>query len=223
MGTLAVYGSMLRREAASTPPPGEGLSDLRDEALDGIEQVTRHLVSLTDDLLDVTRLQAGGFPMRPEPHDLAALVRRVVSRAQRGADRHHLLLDGAEEPLVVLIDVRRTEQVITNLISNAVKYTPAGGDIRLALARRHDGGFEAAELTVRDHGMGIPAEDQPHIFGRFARGANARAQQIEGTGLGLYLCRELVERQGGRIWFESSEGAGTTFFIRLPMLALPPE
>jgi PAS domain S-box-containing protein len=195
MGTLRVYGSMLRRDAMRVGAGETELGDWQAEALDGIEQVTRQLVSLTDDLLDVTKLQAGGFWMQPEPHDLAALVRRVVGRIQRTTERHHLILTGEEEPIVVQIDVKRMEQVVTNLLSNDV-----------------------VELTVHDAGIGIAAEDQAHIFSRFARGANARARQIEGTGLGLYLCRELVERQGGQIWFESSEAVGTTFHVRLPLL-----
>ncbi|HKB48143.1 MAG TPA: ATP-binding protein [Ktedonobacterales bacterium] len=218
MGTLRVYGSMLRRDAMRVGAGETELGEWQAEALDGIEQVTRQLVSLTDDLLDVTKLQAGGFWMQPEPHDLAALVRRVVGRIQRTTERHHLILTGAEEPIVVQIDVKRMEQVVTNLLSNAIKYSPAGGDILLALTRRVADGHDVVELTVHDAGIGIAAEDQAHIFSRFARGANARARQIEGTGLGLYLCRELVERQGGQIWFESSEAVGTTFHVRLPLL-----
>jgi PAS domain S-box-containing protein len=219
MGTLRVYGSMLRRDASRVDADETELVDWQAEALDGIEQVTRHLVSLTDDLLDVTKLQAGGFWMQPEPHDLAALVRRVVRRIQRTTERHHLILTGADEPIVVEIDVKRMEQVVTNLLSNAIKYSPDGGDILLALTRRVADGRDVVELAVHDSGIGIAPEDQIHIFSRFARGANARSRQIEGTGLGLYLCRELVERQGGQIWFESREGAGTTFHVRLPLLS----
>ena len=193
------------------------LVDWQAEALEGIQQVTRQLVSLTDDLLDVTKLQAGGFWMRAEPHDLAALVRRVVPRIQRTTEHHRLLVDGVDEPAVVQIDVRRMEQVATNLLSNAIKYSPNGGDIMIALVRRAAGSCEVVDLLVRDSGIGIAPEDQPLIFGRFARGTNARAQQIEGTGLGLYLCHELVERQGGQIWFESHVGIGSTFYVRLPI------
>ncbi len=218
MGTLSVYGSMLRRAAQQPGPESADWGDWQAEALEGIQQMTRQLVSLTDDLLDVTKLQAGGFWMHVEPHDLAALVRRVVPRIQRTTEHHRLLLDGADDSAVVQIDVKRMEQVLTNLLSNAIKYSPSGGDITISLARRTVGDREVVDLVVRDSGIGIAVEDQPLIFGRFARGTNARAQQIEGTGLGLYLCHELVERQGGQIWFESTAGVGSTFYVRLPVL-----
>jgi signal transduction histidine kinase len=82
-----------------------------------------------------------------------------------------------------------------------------------------DNAMGAAHVSVRDTGIGIPADDQRHMFGRFARALNVRKRQIEGTGLGLYLCRELVELQGGHIWFESTEGVGTTFTFTLPLAA----
>jgi signal transduction histidine kinase len=217
MGTLAVYGSMLRRGSLRAQPGSAELAEWQVEALEGIEQVTRQLVSLTDDLLDVTKLQAGGFWMHPEPHDLAALLRRVVSRIQRTTEQHHLLLSGADEPIVAHIDVRRMEQVVTNLLSNAIKYSPNGGAVTISLSRQREESRPVVDLDVRDAGIGIAPEDQPRIFSRFARGANARARQIDGTGLGLYLCHELIERQGGHIWFESVLNLGTTFHVRLPV------
>ena len=110
---------------------------------------------------------------------------------------------------------RRIEQVLSNLISNAIKYSPDGGDIDISV--REDQRDKAALLSVRDHGIGIPAHQQKRVFSRFMRADNAHAHNIGGTGLGLYLCRELVERHGGRIWFESVEGQGSTFFISLPL------
>ncbi len=215
MGTLSVYASMLRREMPTRDAREADDGTWQAEALDGIEQVTRHLVSLTEDLLDVTKLQAGGFWMQIEPHDLAALVRRVVGRIQSTTAQHHIRLVGAEDTIIVEFDVGRMDQVVINLVSNAIKYSPPDGEITVALKRVEEAGRTHAELTVQDHGMGIPAADQARIFSRFARGANAR--QIEGTGLGLYLSRELIERQGGRIWFASTEDEGTTFFVRMPI------
>jgi signal transduction histidine kinase len=105
--------------------------------------------------------------------------------------------------------------VLSNLIGNAIKYSPDEGAIEIML--REEGEAERAVLSVRDHGIGIPTQQQASIFGRFMRADNARAYGIGGTGLGLYLSRELVELQGGRIWFESSEGQGSTFFLALPI------
>jgi signal transduction histidine kinase len=107
------------------------------------------------------------------------------------------------------------EQVLSNLIGNAIKYSPEGGIIEVML--REEAETKTALLCVSDHGIGIPAQQQSLVFGRFARADNARTYGIGGTGLGLYLCRELVERHGGRIWFESVEGQGSTFFVTLPI------
>ena len=196
---------------------GPQLADWQMEAMQDIDQATARLVELTEDLLDVTRLQAGRLNLHLEPTDLVALTRRVVSRLQVTAERHPIIARSNQEYVVASIDVRRFEQVLTNIITNAIKYSPEGGQIDILICA--DLNNNTAILSVRDHGIGIPASQQGHIFGRFMRAENARVREIGGTGLGLYLCRELVERQGGRIWFESVENQGSTFFISLPLLA----
>ena len=194
---------------------GPELSDWQMEALEGIDQATLRLVELTEDLLDVTRLQAGRLALHLEPTDVVALTRRVVKRLQLTTEQHSLAIHTSLEHLVVDVDPRRMEQVLSNLIGNAIKYSPQGGPIELVI--REDTVGKSALLSVRDEGIGIPIHQQARVFGRFARADNARAYGIGGTGLGLYLCRELVERHGGRIWFESTEGQGSTFFIALPI------
>lgn len=225
----------------------------QEEAVMAVVEAARHLTSLTDDLLDATRLHANRLTLRPEPMELVALVRRVVKRAQVAtpSDRYSILVAGLpDEPVVVVADAQRIEQVLANLLTNAVKYSPEGGAIEVSLqvipvasnldrepaqshvsraALRSDAEEGAplimgikptrqvAQVMVRDHGMGIPAEQHAHIFGRFARADNARQASIPGAGLGLYVCRELVERLGGRIWFESVEKEGTTFTFELPV------
>jgi len=104
---------------------------------------------------------------------------------------------------------------VSNLISNAIKYSPEGGEVEIAACE--DRKANTALLSVRDYGIGIPAHQQGRIFSRFMRADNAHAHNIGGTGLGLYLCRELVERHDGRIWFESVEGQGSTFYVSLPL------
>ncbi len=163
----------------------------------------------------MTRLQAGRLTLYVEPTDLVALVQRVVTRLQMTTDRHTLSVSTVVEHLVAPVDPRRIEQVLSNLIGNAIKYSPEGGPIEISM--REDVGAETAFISIRDAGIGIPAHQQTLIFGRFARADNARAYGLGGTGLGLYLCRELIERHGGRIWFESAEGQGSTFFIALPL------
>jgi PAS domain S-box-containing protein len=194
---------------------GPELVDWQVEALQGIDQATARLVELIEDLLDVTRLQAGRLTLHVEPTDLVALVQRVVTRLQMTTDRHTLSIFTPVEHLVAQVDPRRMEQVLSNLIGNAIKYSPEGGPIEISI--REDVGAATALISIRDVGIGIPAHQQTLIFGRFARADNARAYGLGGTGLGLYLCRELIERHGGRIWFESAEGQGSTFFIALPL------
>jgi signal transduction histidine kinase len=128
--------------------------------------------------------------------------------------QHTLSIESMLPSLPLSLDVRRMEQVFSNVIGNAIKYSPDEGDIEIAI--REARGAQEVVISIRDHGIGIPLHEQGRIFGRFARASNSGARKIGGTGLGLYLCRELVERHAGRIWFESVQGQGSTFFIALP-------
>lgn len=194
---------------------GPELADWQIEALQSIDQSSLRLVELIDDLLDVTRLQAGRLELHPEPTNLIALAKRTISRLQVTTEKHTLSLHTSLEHLVLNIDTQRIEQVLSNIISNAIKYSPEGGPIEISI--REDSKKNMALLSISDHGIGIPVYQQAHVFARFMRADNARLYGIGGTGLGLYISRELVERHGGRIWFESAEAQGTTFYIALPI------
>ncbi len=195
---------------------GPTLSDWQQEALQSIDQATSRLVNLTDDLLDVTRLQAGKLALHSEPTDIVALTRRVIKRLQMTTEQHKISIATPLDYLVTQVDPGRIEQVLTNLIGNAIKYSPDGGSIEVMISQ--EAGTNDALVSIRDYGIGIPQQQQPHIFERFVRADNANAHGISGTGLGLYLCRELIERHGGRLWFESTEGQGSIFFMAVPII-----
>lgn len=195
---------------------GPTLADWQMEALQDINQATSRLGDLIADLLDVTRLQAGRLRLHYEPTDLIALTRRVMTRLQMTTEQHTLSLHSSLEHLVVSSDPQRLEQVLSNLINNAIKYSPNGGPVTVSIGE--DAQAHEALFSVHDTGIGIPPHQQTRVFGRFMRADNARAYGIAGTGLGLYLSREIIERHGGRIWFESTVGQGSTFFIALPLI-----
>src|SRR5256886_108528 len=157
---------------------GPELADWQTEAIQDIDQATSRLVELTEDLLDVTRLQAGRLQVQFEPTDLIALVQRTLKRFSITTERHQIALETAEENIVVTIDPRRIEQVVSNLISNGIKYSPDGGNIEIAV--RADMSANIALLCVRDYGIGIPAYQQGRIFSRFMRADNAHAHNIGG-------------------------------------------
>jgi signal transduction histidine kinase len=173
----------------------------------------RRLLAITNDLLDVTRIEAGRIELTLRPADLGALVRRVVAEydLQRQAKGQQLDLHvGAELP-AALCDETRASQVVGNLVSNAIKYTGEGGQIAVRVDRAEDEGF--LQVSVADTGMGISAEDQAKLFSRFFRTEGARTSGTGGTGLGLYVTRSLVELHGGRIWLESEVGRGSRFYV----------
>lgn len=194
---------------------GPDLAGWQQEALEEIEQATIRLSRLTDDLLDVTRVQAGRLLLHRAPTDVAALAKRVAALLQQTTTRHQLEVRIQCPALLADIDPGRIDQVLTNIIGNAIKYSPRGGPVIITIWE--DTTYRAACISVRDEGIGIPRRQHAQIFGRFMRADNASAWSISGTGLGLYLCRELVERHGGNLWFESEEGKGSTFFLTLPL------
>jgi PAS domain S-box-containing protein len=196
---------------------GPQLAEWQQEMLQDLEQATDRLVTLTDDLLDVSRLQAGQLVLQRASTNLVSLVQHLVERFQKTTTRHQLAFHPEHPILEATIDRRRIEQVLSNLLTNAIKYSPQGGPIVVTVGK--DVADHAVEIRVQDSGMGIPPHQQARIFGRFMRADNAQAAGISGTGLGLYLCRALVEQHAGRLWFESGEGEGTTFFLTIPLVA----
>jgi K+-sensing histidine kinase KdpD len=186
------YASTLRRDDAKW--------DKRtiNESLSVIEEEADRLSKMIDDLLDASRLQAGGLTLNRADVSLPALTTRIIERFTTQTDKHRFVTDFPEKFPIVLADETRIEQVIMNLISNALKYAPEG-EIKITGSVRS----EQIVICVSDQGPGIEAKDLPHIFDRFYRSTKA-VKQTKGAGLGLYLARAIVEAHGGRIWADNS-------------------
>jgi PAS domain S-box-containing protein len=183
--------------------------------LQSVEGSATRMAALVDDLLDTARIGLGQpIELRRRPTDLVELAGRVVAEYQQRFERHQLRVEAATPKLVGDWDPQRLDRVLSNLLDNAIKYSPDGGDVVVTI-QRQDG---AAEVQVRDNGMGIPTADLPFVFDRFRRGANV-AGRIGGTGIGLAGVRALVESHSGTIGVASTEGVGSTFTVRLPMEA----
>jgi signal transduction histidine kinase len=183
-------------------------------------QVAR-LDRMVGDLLDATRIEAGRFELSLEERDARELAREVVELYLAGGSSHDLRLVLPEEPVVLRCDATRVEQVLHNLVSNALKYSPVGSRVDVRVERQG----EEAVLSVVDRGIGISAEELRNLFAPFRRTGRAR-ETAPGVGLGLSVARRIVEAHKGRIEVESRPGVGSTFRVRLPLAhaeAHPPE
>jgi PAS domain S-box-containing protein len=188
------------------------------ERLQTVNAMSDRLRLLIADLLDVSRLRTGRLQLKPERLDLAYLAQRVLDeqRVQRGSE-YTLKLNAFGVLPMLSADPYRIQQVLSNLVENAIKYSPVGGEVEIHL-REHDLGVW---VTVSDHGIGLPPGAAQMIFEPFGRGSNAQRQQLPGMGLGLYIARQIVEQHGGRIWAESAgEGLGTQLNVWLPGVGL---
>lgn len=203
---LLAQAQLLEHRARRVP---DAPADLR-----GIERVVREsqrLRRLVTELLDVGRVESGKLVDRREPVNLAAVAREACEALN--LEHHACLVDG-DGDVTGLYDPVRIRQLVDNLVENAVKYSPEGGLVEVTVRRRD----EMAVLTVRDRGIGIPADDIPLLFDRFHRGGNVDDRQFAGMGLGLFICRGIAEQHGGRLWATSpGPGQGSTFHVELPL------
>jgi len=203
LGPLAMTLQLAERQLlAGQPVAADDLAFARAQV--------RRLASLVEDLLDQTRADLGDLAFRPREVDLCGVVTEAVEIFRRGKPAPivvQLPSDGGA-PLIASVDVGRMQQVLVNLLENAVRYSPAGSNVTVRLARPAPA---TARIEVSDAGPGLSAEEQARIFDRFVRGA--ASEGTSGLGLGLYLCRAIVEQHGGTIGVDSAPGAGATFWI----------
>jgi signal transduction histidine kinase len=199
------------------------LVDTQRETLEIVRRSTRRLEGLTSDLLDVTRMEAGRLTLVLNPTDLSLLTESVVAEYSSllHAKSQHISVHIPPDVPLALCDEARAAQIIGNLISNASKYTHQGGKITVSLALDEEEGF--VQVSVTDTGVGISAADRQKLFDRFFRAKSADYTRAHGSGLGLHITRSLVELHGGRIWFESEVGKGSTFHVTFAIADGPPE
>ena len=181
-------------------------------ALAVIQRQVDRLTRLLEDILEGTRLRTGEGSGRLERFDLAALARAAADRLRPAAPGHALAVD-ADGPIAVVADRDRIARVLANLLENAVRFSPRGGEVPIHVEST------AARRSSRcaDHGIGIPAERQGEVFRRYYRAHAGTEHDYGGLGVGLEVSRAVVERHGGRMWFESAPGAGSTFHFGLPL------
>jgi signal transduction histidine kinase len=189
------------------------------ERLELLNSQTARLGRLIDELLDVSRIESGKLDFHWTSVDLAALVREVAARLQLTTVEHriHVDVDGVSGADPVVADRDHLEQVLDNLVANAIKFSPAGGTIRVAVRSASDG----VVMSVSDAGVGIPPAQLEAIFGLFYQAEDPISRKTGGMGLGLYISKEIVTRHGGRIWAESVPNEGSTFNVSLPRAQAP--
>jgi len=192
--------------------------------LDIILKQSDRLNLIIEDLLELSKIESGRVSLKEEPLELPALVERTLSMVKPMADkkRHHLITAIMPSLPPVAGDEGRLAQVLTNLLDNAIKYTPAGGTITVSATLAPSSGMSerpaaAIDLSVADTGIGIPEQDRPRVFERFYRVDKARSRELGGTGLGLAIVKHIVEGHGGHVWVEANYPQGSRFVVRLPL------
>jgi signal transduction histidine kinase len=207
------YTRMLRRELSERRDP-----DRIERYASRLDEAGLRLNALAEDLLDVSRIRTGLVPMRTGPVELGALAHRVAMQyaEHRSSARDRITVRGADDGAIVLADPDRLEQVLTNLIDNSLKYSPPTSKIEIISS--HDA--DHARVVVADHGIGVAPENLEAIFQPFGRAEEAEARGVPGLGLGLYICRSIIERLGGSIWAESGgPNTGLAVVVQMPVLS----
>lgn len=211
LATILGYIDLIRNNVITNTLPEY------QKAIHVIDKSAKRLLAITNNLLDVTKIEAGRVELTLESLDLTAIVEEVILHLQPEIAQKQHKVSIQKEPNLpyVLCDENRTAQIFTNLLSNAIKYTPENGHIEIRL---HHSTREAAVIAaVSDNGIGIPAKDLQNIGKNFFRASNSHLTGAHGAGLGLNITRSLVELQGGQLWIESKPGEGTTVYLTVPI------
>jgi signal transduction histidine kinase len=212
--TITGYVQLLQRQVRRTQPAG---ADRLTEGLRQLELTGTRMRRQVDQLLDVARLQLGQpLELERRPTDLVALARAACREHQVNSDHHQVVLEAREERLVGMWDALRLERLLDNLLGNAIKYSPDGGEVRVTVGQEAGDGAQWAVLTVRDPGIGVPEEEVAHIFDRFYRAGNT-GREMTGSGIGLASARQIVQDHGGTIGVATAVGKGSVFTVRLPL------
>ncbi|CAA9382563.1 MAG: hypothetical protein AVDCRST_MAG93-9272 [uncultured Chloroflexia bacterium] len=209
--TLLGHAQLLERRARRSDEASE-----RDHhGIKMIVEQTSRAAALLNDMENASLFESGLLQFARDPIDLVALISRIVASVRPALNGLTLHMSGANEPLMVRGDSARLEQVFHNLIANAVKYSPHGGTITIDLSTQG----QMACIEISDTGIGIPLAAIPHLFERFFRVQTDDTEHIAGSGLGLYVVKEIVTQHGGTISVVSTEGQGSTFSVELPLFA----
>ncbi|OIO45583.1 hypothetical protein COX24_02820 [bacterium (Candidatus Gribaldobacteria) CG23_combo_of_CG06-09_8_20_14_all_37_87_8] len=187
----------------------------REEYYVILKENTQRMGDLIDNLLTVSRIATGKFPLKKEDVSLGELMDGLLNKFKPFISASNIEVDFQKDPNLPKVNGDRLwlEQVIENLLDNAIKYTKGGGAIAIKLKQRN----KKIYFEIKDTGVGIPKEEQRFIFERFFRSKNALKEQTRGSGLGLHIVKKVLELSGGKIWFKSKEGTGTTFYFTLPI------
>jgi len=190
-------------------------SEKIEEYLNNVKENIARMVELIDDLLIVSKIEQGTFPILKKEIFLEDLIKDLVSRFKVFAEASHIDLNFSPQKNLpeVYADPSLLKLVIENLIDNAIRYTKGGGKVEIKLTKRE----KDVIFEIKDTGVGIPKKEQKYIFRKFFRAENVMKERTRGSGLGLYVCKSVIVRSGGKIWFESEEGKGTTFLFTHPI------
>lgn len=196
------------------------LNEKQKDAITNVDQSNEKMIDLVNSLLNISRMESGKLTLEPELSDIVKLTADIAKEAESKfkEKKQTLSINLAKNIPAIMFDPRMIRQVIINLLTNANKYTPNDGIIKIQLFKED----EDVVFEISDNGYGIPSAEQAKLFGRYFRASNVAKNDIIGTGLGLYLVKAIIKSSNGKIWFKSTQGKGTTFWFSLPMASAQP-